>query len=279
MSDWQESTPFTIGLAQTRQPNKDNGTQNVVELVGRFATMAAEKNVDLLVFPESLMTPYGLPHGEFARRAEAVGGPFSTAVERIAADCKLWMVYTMNEASTESPASENGKPFNTAVIVDSEGRRRGIYRKTHLFDTDSARESDCMGAGDALFNPIETPFGKLGIAICYDLRFPEVARYAALRGCQLMLYPAAWVDGELKAQQWRTLLAARAIENQMYVAGICRPDAGCIGQSCVIDPRGEIIAQGASDEELITCRIDVGAIASARANMPVLQHRRPELYC
>lgn len=93
-----------------------------------------------------------------------------------------------------------------------------------------------------------------------------------------MLYPAAWVDGKLKAQQWKTLLAARALENGMFVAGISRADKGYIGQSCVVDPRGIIVAQAGPDEQFLTCTIDTELIAQVRAVNPTLAHRRHELY-
>lgn len=135
-----------------------------------------------------------------------------------------------------------------------------------------------MAAGSALFDPIDTPFGRIGLSICYDLRFPEVARFAATHGCHLLINPAAWVDGLLKAEQWRTLLSARAIENEIFVAGLSRVDKGYIGQSAVFGPDGVMLASGGVREELVAARIDLSAIDGVRAAMPVLEHRRPELY-
>ena len=107
----------------------------------------------------------------------------------------------------------------------------------------------------------------------------------ALAGCDLIVYPAAWVDGPRKVDQWRTLLAARAIENELYVAGLsrCDRDFGSAhrdyaGHSCVFGPLGEEIASAGLDEELLVAAIDTDAIDRARAAMPVLDHRRPELY-
>jgi predicted amidohydrolase len=110
------------------------------------------------------------------------------------------------------------------------------------------------------------------------LRFPEVARFAVTRGCQLLINPAAWVDGRLKAEQWRTLLSARAIENEIFVAGLSRVDKGYIGQSAMFGPDGVMLASGGVREELVTARIDLSTIDEVRAAMPVLAHRRPELY-
>lgn len=260
---------LTIGLAQTKHPEDGD----VVALVERFAAAAAERGVQLLVFPESLMSRYEQDAGAFVREAEPVDGPFASAVDRIAARYGIWIVYTLNELNPSG-----GKPFNTAIVVDEAGEKRGIYRKIHLFDTDFVQESSRMSAGDALFEPIDTPFGKLGLAICYDLRFPEQARAAALAGCDIMVYPAAWVAGNTKAEQWRTLLAARAIENEMFVAGVSRADDGYIGQSAVANPYGILIASGGPDEELVTCTIDVAMRKGVYERMPVFDHRRTDAY-
>ena len=161
----------TIGLAQTKHPEDGD----VIALVERFAAEARSRGVDMLVFPESLMSRYEKEAEAFVREAEPVDGAFATALDRVAARYGLWMVYTLNERNPKD------NPFNTAIIVDSTGTKRGIYRKIHLFDTDFTHESDRMSAGRALFDPIDTPFGKIGLAICYDLRFPEQARAAADR--------------------------------------------------------------------------------------------------
>lgn len=260
---------ITIGLAQTTHPEDGN----VIALVERFAAEAKARKAQLLVFPESLMSRYEKELETFCREAEPLDGPFARALDAIAARYGLWIVYTLNE---KNPSG--GRPFNTAVIVDDSGTKRGVYRKVHLFDTDFTHESDRMSAGSELFDPIETPFGKIGLGICYDLRFPEQARAAALQGCDIMIYPAAWVDGKTKAEQWHTLLAARAIENELFVVGVSRADAGYIGQSAVANPYGILVASGGIDEELITCTIDVAKRKEVYERMPVFQHRRTDIY-
>ena len=259
---------FVIGLAQTCHP----ADGDVVALVEDYAARAQAAGVDLLVFPESLMSRYEAERAAFLAESQPIGGPFTQAIAGIAANHALWIVYTMNELNP------GGLPFNTAIIVDGGGKRRGVYRKVHLFDSATTRESERMAAGDGLFDPIDTPFGRIGIGSCYDLRFPEQARAAARVGCELMIYPAAWVDGPGKALQWETLLAARAIENGMYVAGVCRADKGYVGRSCVVTPDGAVLARADASEQLITCVIDPEACRSAREAIPVLRHLRPELY-
>ena len=266
---------FRLGLAQCCHPVDGD----VLGMVDAWAARAKGEGVDLLVFPESLMTPFDSTVEEFAASAQPIDGPFCSGVDALAAKHGLWVVYTANERN------EGGRPFNTAIVVDDAGAKRAVYRKVHLFDTDFVRESDKITAGSALLQPVEAPFGTIGVAICYDLRFPEQARAAALAGADIMLYPAAWVDGPRKVDQWRTLLRARAIENEFFVAGLSRCDRAFgevkrdyAGHSCIFGPLGDELAAASLEEELLVADIDPAQIAQARAAMPVLDHRRPETY-
>ena len=259
---------FTVAIAQTCHP----ADGDVVALVERFAREAKAAGADLLVFPESLMSRYEAEFGDFLAQSEPVGGPFAQAIDAIAAKNGLWIVYTMNELNPD------GLPYNTSIVTDDAGVRRGFYRKVHLFDSATTHESERMAASDALFSPIDTPFGKLGMAICYDLRFPEVARAAALEGCDIMVYPAAWVAGPGKVVQWETLLRARAIENEMFVVGACRADEGYVGHSLVAGPDGVVHANGGEGEELLVAQLDTADLDRVRAAIPVMEHRRPEAY-
>ena len=254
---------FTLGLAQCAHPID----------AGAWACRAREAGVDLLVFPEAMMTRFDGSVERFCAQAQDVDGPFARLVDAVAAAEQLWVVYTMNEKNPDG-----GLPFNTAIVADSSGAQRARYRKVHLFDAQGHCESERMSAGDELMQPVDTPFGTLGLAICYDLRFPEVARAAALASAQLMLYPAAWVDGPGKVAQWETLLAARAIENGMFVAGVSSCDEGRIGNSRVYAPDGTLLAAGGPDEQLVTCEIDLDEIARVRSATPSLAHRRVDCY-
>ena len=263
----------TIGLAQTCHP--DDG--DVIGLVERWALDAKRQGVDLLVFPESLMTRYELALGQFEAEAQPLDGPFARTVDDIARRTGLWMVYTVNEKNPDSL-----KPYNTAVVVDDEGCVRATYRKVHLFDAGPHRESDRMSAGDTILRPIDTPFGKLGIGICYDLRFPELARRQAIEGAEILVYPAAWVDGAGKKRQWETLLAARAIENQFFLAACnsCGTAGETVfgGASRILGPRGELLAAAGAGEEIVTAALDFSVLAEVRNSINVFHDRRPELY-
>lgn len=260
---------FKLALAQMAHP----ADGAVVPAVSRWAHDAARAGAQLLVFPECLMTPFEKTPADFAASAQPLEGEFVCHLQAIARETGLWIVFTLNEQNPEG-----GQPFNTAVVVDNDGAVRGRYRKTHLYAAHGIDEHQKMSVGNALLVPIETPFCTLGVGICYDLRFPEVARAAALAGCNVMVYPAAWVAGPHKKEHWSTLLCARAIENELFVAGCCRPDKQCIGTSRVVNPLGETIAAAGADEQLVIADISLAEIASARANMPCLEHRRPSLY-
>ena len=262
---------FTIGLAQCVHP-VGASWHDAVTMAERWARRAQQDGVDLLVFPESLMTRYEVDRHAFFDAAQPIDGPYCQVMNGIAREFRLWIVYSVNEANPL------GHPFNTVILADDKGVCRASYRKTHLFDTDFTRESDRMAAGGAIPSAVDTPFGRIGLSICYDLRFPEVARHLALQDARLLIVPAAWVDGRLKAEQWRTLLAARAIENEVFVAGVSRVDSSYIGQSALFGPDGTLRAAGGVTEDLVCTRIDLTEVDRVRAAMPVLSHRRPELY-
>lgn len=296
---------YTIALAQCSHP--ENG--DVLSLAADFAQQAAAAGADLLIFPEAFQTGPNADQAAWLTAAEPLDGPFCCAMNKLAADHGLWMIYTLAEKNScegtaspkasyplHPPVSANqhgdaelraeddpsalsaGRPFNTAVVVDPQGTIRGSYRKVHLFDSATTCESARMTAGDTLFTPIQLPYCKLGLGICYDLRFPELTRAAAIAGADLMVFPAAWVDGPQKVEQWQTLLTARALENEIFVAGVCAADAGCTGYSCVADPSGQIIAQADSEPQLLTATLDSADLAVVRKKLPVWDHRRTDLY-
>lgn len=219
-----------------------------------------DARIELLVLPEN-----------FSLEPEPLGGSVMRHMAKVAAELNTWVVYACRETNPTGDL-----PYNVGIVLDNKGNLRASYRKCHLYDAHGERESDLMTAGSALMPPTQTPFGRLGLGICYDLRFPEVARAAAAEGCDLMLYPAAWHDGPQKLEHWKTLLRARAIENEMFVAGVCKAGERYVNRSYLVDPLGRIVAEGT--EPLLTTRICMDDVAAARDAMPVLSHRRPDLY-
>ena len=269
-----DARTFRLALAQCGYPQDGN----VLAQVEAHASAAQQERAQVLAFPENLMAPRNLSADEVTQIAEPLDGPFAQGVASIAASRGLWVVFTMYE---RNPAA---RPYNTAVVMSSDGSVAGCYRKCHLYDAHGIFESDRTSAGSRFAAPIATPFGTIGLGICYDLRFPELARSLAVAGADLILFPAAWHDGPHKEEHWQTLLRARAIENECYVAGICHAGRRFVERSMVAGPLGttleaEVLAPIAgSDDRLFVAEVDPSAIAKAREDMPVFQHRRPELY-
>ena len=229
-----------------------------LKTAAHFMEMASHSQASMIVFPEYFMISYlACDHG-YVREAQSLQGSFVQSMSALARQYHLWVIFGMSERPEESASDIfTEKCCNTLVILDEQGVFRAHYRKYHLFDAFHWKESNDTIPGCEVFSPIDTPFGKLGLGTCYDLRFPELARKQAIAGAQLMIYPAAWVKGELKDVHWKTLLQARAIENSMYVIGCSQytPDT-YLGQSCAFDPMGRKLAEGGCREELLLATVN-----------------------
>ena len=170
-----------------------------------------------------------------------------------------------------------GKYGNTAVYYDHNGHNLGTYHKVHLFG--AMDEDQYLTAGDSL-TIVETAWGKVGLAICYDLRFPELFRAYGFAGVQAVILVAEWPRPRLA--HWRTLLRARAIENQMFIIACNRVGTTrtteFFGHSCILDPCGEVVIEAGEGAGLFTADIDLEQITAVRSRMPVFDDRRPEAY-
>ncbi|MCA9926139.1 MAG: carbon-nitrogen family hydrolase, partial [Anaerolineales bacterium] len=166
---------------------------------------------------------------------------------------------------------------NTAVFYNNRGESLGSYSKIHLFRLMDEDQFLAPGSGSTL---VETPWGKVGLAICYDLRFPELFRLYALAGAKMVIIPAEWPYPRL--MHWQTLLRARAIENQMFIVACNRvgrsKETDFFGHSCVIDPWGEVLVEGGEESGVETAVIDTDLVDEVRARIPVFADRRPEVY-
>ena len=205
--------------------------------IDRMAGVAAERGAKLVVFPE-YSSFFVDPFDEaLARHAQSLDGPFVTALHQTAERTGAVIVAGLIET-----ASNPAKVRNAVVAVGPSGVL-AVYRKLHLYDAFGHRESDWVEAGE-IAPPQTFEVGGLrwGLMTCYDLRFPEVARTLADAGVHGILVPAAWVRGPLKEFQWQTLLAARAIENTVFVAAADHPPPLGVGASLVLDPQGVAIA-------------------------------------
>jgi predicted amidohydrolase len=233
---------------------------------------AARRGSQLVLLPELWSTAYAL------ERAPELASPLAPApdeswfgrVAGLAQQHGVWLAGSLLE-------ERDGRYYNCLALYDPAGRLQAAYRKLHLFRLMS--EEQYLGAGDApvLF---DAPWGKIGLAICYDLRFPELFRRYALGGARLLLLPAEWPHP--RREHWRTLLRARAIENQCFVAACNRVGMTgsntFFGASSLIDPWGETLIEGGEAEMVLTATVDLAAVDAARQRIPVFADRRPEVY-
>lgn len=258
----------TIALGQMNAG--DNAAANL-EKIAQLAAQAAARNADLLVLPEYAMA---YPQkGQPFPSAQALNGPFVIGLRTLAKRHRMYILCGILEYSDDS------KPYNTVVLLDRYGEIVCIHRKNHMYDTMKYRESEHFLLGNDLFQTVDTDFGRLGVMICYEVRFPELARIQVLDGAQLLIVCAAFVTGPSKALQWHTLLSARAIENGVFVCGCnhVKPKV-FLGESCAYAPDGELLAKMAMQEgvQIVPCNLD--AIPIYREKNPAILQRRAELY-
>ena len=239
--------------------------------------IAAERGAKLVVFPEVYMA-WLAPDQFKARQARALSQPldgeFVQGLRRAAQAASIWIVAGM----LETAADTTDKVYNTTVMIDDQGNLIRYYRKTHLFDAFGYKESDVFACGDRLFEPVATPFGRIGLFVCYELRFPEIARYQAERGVDMFIMPSAWVNGSMKEVHFRHLVMARAIENAAYMITSGQAGNQYMGRSLLVDPMGVVLAEGSEGEDILYADINIERIAGVRTKVPSLAQRRPELY-
>lgn len=229
---------------------------------------AARRGARLVVLPELWSTGYDLEHA--AGQAAAPGTGIFAAMSDLAREQRVHLAGSC--LSLLGPDR-----FGNTLLLAAPDGPAAYYSKLHLFRL--MDEHRYLTAGE---RPVlaETPWGKAGLAICYDLRFPELFRLYALAGARLILLVAEWPYPRLV--HWQTLLRARAIENQLYVVACNRVGSSgetrFFGHSCVIGPDGAILAEGGTEEELLTVELDLERVGQVRAAMPVFGDRRPEVY-
>jgi predicted amidohydrolase len=226
----------------------------------------ADRGAQLAVLPEMWSCGYDYPNlADLAKETPRV-------LETIQEECrKLGMV-----SVGSLPEREDGTIYNTAYLIDR-GELVGRYRKLHLFSTMS--EDRFLGAGDSAL-VADTSVGRLGIAICYDLRFPELFRKLALAGAEIICIPAEWPKP--RQEHWRTLLRARAIENQLFIAAAncCRVQGKLdfFGMSQLISPLGNILAGADEEDTELVATFDFAEMEAYRQQINILGDRRDDIY-
>ncbi|MFM8333667.1 MAG: carbon-nitrogen hydrolase family protein [Candidatus Methylumidiphilus sp.] len=244
----------------------------------KLVAEAAGLGAKLVVLPENLAL-MGQNDTDKLRHAEADGkGPIQDFLSRLAAERQVWLV-----AGTIPLHASPGKVYASSLVYDDAGQRVGRYDKIHLFDVDvpgsaeQYRESATIDAGDRPL-VLDTPFGRLGVAICYDLRFPELFRQMADSGMDILAIPAAFT-AKTGAAHWELLLRARAVENLAYViasgqGGLHENGRETYGNSMVVDPWGVVLARLGVEPGVAAAAIDLDGMRQKRQAFPALAHRR-----
>ncbi|NEN06822.1 carbon-nitrogen hydrolase family protein [Diaminobutyricibacter tongyongensis] len=238
--------------------------------IAGFVERAAALGARLVVFPEYssfFVHPLG---AEFVEAAEPLDGPFVAELGRLAGAHRIHVVAGLVER-TDDPARFS----NTLVAVGPDGALEATYRKQHLYDAFGASESSWVVPG-SLDEPqtFDLDGFRVGMQTCYDIRFPEVTRRLVDAGAELVLVPAEWVRGPLKEKHWSTLLAARAIENTVYVAAADQTPPIGVGGSVILDPMGVALAGLGETPGLTTATVSRERLDAVRESNPSLALRR-----
>ncbi|TDL25064.1 carbon-nitrogen hydrolase [Rickenella mellea] len=290
--------PFTLALIQLGQIGSDKAKNltHAKDMILKAATgNSGSKKPDLIVLPECFNSPYG--HVHFPNYAETIlyrpGEPYDISksqsesvkmLSEAAKEAKTWIIGgSIPERST---AESDAEFFNTTTVYSPNGNLVAMHRKVHLFDIDipgkiKFKESETLTGGGSL-NHFDTEFARIGLGICYDIRFPEMTMIAARKGAHIMIYPGAFnlTTGPL---HWELLQRARAVDNQIFIS-MCSPardmTAGyhAWGHSMLVDPMGEVVAQTEHNEDIVYAVVDPQIFSSARAGIPVTTQRRFDVY-
>ncbi|MET9971751.1 carbon-nitrogen family hydrolase [Streptomyces sp. NPDC006356] len=235
----------------------------------RVASLVREQSgsADLVVLPE-LWTTGAFAYEEFASEAEPLEGPTYEAMAKAASDAGVWL-----HAGSIPERDPEGPLYNTSLVFSPAGDLAAAYRKIHRFGFDKG-EAVLMGAGEELVT-VRLPGTTIGVATCYDLRFPELFRGLVDAGAETLVIPAGWP--ERRRAHWTLLAQARAVENQAFVlaCGTAGTHAGVpqAGHSIVVDPWGEVLAQAGAGEQVLTVEFDPGKVAVTRDQFPALKDR------
>ncbi len=243
-----------------------DAAKNRATITSQLAELSVADPVDLVVLPEAAMHDFGSPNLDLRPVAEPLDGPFVQMLTAEAQRLETTIVAGMFEQTDDLP-------FNTLVVVDRDGLR-ATYRKIHLYDSFGYRESERLSAGEIQPVVVDIAGRPVGLMTCYDLRFPEHARALVDAGAELLVIPAAWVAGDHKLFHWRTLLAARAIENTVHVVAAAQGGDRYTGHSAVIDPWGSIVVEAESDPTIIRAALEAEDVTRAREVNPSLANRR-----
>ena len=269
-----------MSLLAVAQMTSTNDIEKNLATVGDLVARAVARGARVLSLPECFAF-VGESDGEVLRVMEPLSGPLLTRYRALAHEHRLWL--SLGGFPERGP--DDARSYNTHVVVDDEGEIAATYRKLHLFDVEIGvsryLESGAVARGDDVVTA-DSPVGKLGLSICYDLRFPELYLSLAQLGAEVLLVPAAFTLTTGK-EHWEALLRARAIENQCYVAAAAQtgrhnPRRDTFGHAMIIDPWGTVVATCSDGTGIAVADVDSSFIGAVRQRIPVWRHRRADVY-
>ena len=251
--------------------NKESNLKKITSYISK----AAKNKAKLIAFPEFMMfytNPSQTPK-QLANLAENINDNFVSTIAKTAKENNIQVVGSFYEKS-----KKKDRVYDTSFVVDKTGKVISTYRKIHLYDALGFRESDKMTSGSKIAKPVNTSIGKIGMMICYDLRFPEMSRSLASSGSEVLVAPSAWVKGNMKEEHWITINKTRAIENGCYV--IAPDQVGNIycGRSLVVDPFGKVLLDMKKKQGIGYVDIELKKVNETRKVLPLLKNRRTDIY-
>ncbi|XP_048343080.1 deaminated glutathione amidase isoform X2 [Sphaerodactylus townsendi] len=271
-----------IAVCQTTSiPNKDHN----MECCSRLIREAAQRGACIVFLPEAFDF-IGSNTEETLSLAEPLEGDHVQHYAGLARDCGVWLsLGGFHERGSDWESTH--RIYNCHLLLDPKGNLAAAYRKTHLCDVElegrvSMKESAFTNPGLEIVSPVNTPAGKVGLAICYDLRFPEMSLALAQEGAEILTYPSAFTVTTGSAH-WEVLLRARAIETQSYVVAAAQTGKNhekrtSYGHAMIVDPWGSVIAQCQEGPGVCYAEIDLAYLRRIRQEIPVFHHRRTDLY-
>lgn len=267
-----------IKIAAIQMPTVADKMENV-RTVKTYLEKIKDENPDFVILPEMFCCPYQTEN--FPIYAEKEGGP---VWQQLSGYAKQYGIYLIGGSMPEKDAE--GNVYNTSYIFDREGKQIGKHRKVHLFDIDikggqTFKESDTLTAGDS-DTVFDTEFGKIGVMLCFDIRFPELSRMMVNDGAKVIFVPAAF-NMTTGPAHWELSFRTRALDNQIYMVG-CAPardvSAGYIswGHSIVTDPWGRVIDMLDEKKGILLTELDMDYEEQVREELPLLKSRRKDMY-
>ena len=270
------NTPAAAAIQLSSTADRDANLRTAHGLLRQ----AAAAGVKLAVLPENFAFMGAKERDKLALAEPDGRGPIQDSLAAWARELGLWIV-----AGTVPLAvpGESGKVYASCLVYAADGRRAARYDKIHLFDVEvpggeKYRESATIARGELKPVVVDTPLGRLGLSVCYDLRFPELYRDLAAQGAELLLVPAAFT-ARTGAAHWHALLKARAVENQCFLIapgqhGTHAGGRATYGHSLILDPWGEILAEQAEGDGVVAAALPRERLEQVRTSFPALGHRR-----